>query len=381
MSNHIETIDELKHYLYLAMQLEHATIPPYLLALYSIKPDTTTDPVTQLIEAKNAAATQVLRVVVVEEMLHLTLAANVLNAVGGTPELTKQGFVPLYPALLPDGETDFKVDLQPFSTAAINTFLKIERPSELPDERKVANNRMTSRERRPESALLYAPKGDGNVTYWSIGEFYTAIADGLKFLYEIHGPGLFSGDPSRQVPPEAFFSGGGSCIPVTDLASALRAVELIIEQGEGYDVGIYGSEGELAHEYRFDQLKHGRYYQPYGYDPQDKPQHPTGPELKVDWSAAYQFKVNARLADYKENPALYAAAADFNTSYAEFLAFLNEAFNGKPDLLIPDPNDPEKVTAIPLMFEIRNKITELIRVPIRGADGVTASPTFELYNN
>jgi hypothetical protein len=55
------------------MKVEHATIPPYLLALYSIHPGTNLD------------ATQVLRVAVVEEMLHFTFGANLLNAVGGKP--------------------------------------------------------------------------------------------------------------------------------------------------------------------------------------------------------------------------------------------------------------------------------------------------------
>ena len=67
----ITDIDGLHRHLHAAMQLEHATIPPYLTALYSIHPGT------------NAAATQIVRAVAVEEMLHLTLAANVLNAVAG----------------------------------------------------------------------------------------------------------------------------------------------------------------------------------------------------------------------------------------------------------------------------------------------------------
>ena len=119
----ITTLEELHDYLYLAMQIEHATIPPYLLALYSIHPMTNSD------------ATHVLRVVVVEEMLHLTLAANILNAVGGKPDLTVKGFVPQYPAYLPTGETDFAVPLQAFSEDAVDTFLKIERPAKAPERR------------------------------------------------------------------------------------------------------------------------------------------------------------------------------------------------------------------------------------------------------
>ena len=81
-ASRITTREQLHDYLHAAMQLEHATIPPYLTALYSIRPGT------------NADAFHVLRVTVVEEMLHLTLAANILNAVGGTPDLTKPDFVP-----------------------------------------------------------------------------------------------------------------------------------------------------------------------------------------------------------------------------------------------------------------------------------------------
>ena len=117
----ITTVDDLHRYLHAALQLEHATIPPYLTALYSIHPGTNSD------------AFHVLRVVAVEEMLHLTLAANLLNAVGGTPDLTRPGFVPKYPTYLPDGETDFEVSRQRFSPAGLETFLNIERPEAPPD--------------------------------------------------------------------------------------------------------------------------------------------------------------------------------------------------------------------------------------------------------
>ncbi|MFM6195333.1 MAG: ferritin-like domain-containing protein, partial [Planktothrix sp.] len=61
----ITTVDELRYYLKEAMKLEHATIPPYITALYSLKPGT------------NLEAFHIIRQVAVEEMLHLTLVANV----------------------------------------------------------------------------------------------------------------------------------------------------------------------------------------------------------------------------------------------------------------------------------------------------------------
>ena len=69
----ITTLNDLRAHLQWAIELEHATIPPYLCALYSIKP------------GKNTDAAAAITSVFVEEMLHLTLAANVLNAIGGAP--------------------------------------------------------------------------------------------------------------------------------------------------------------------------------------------------------------------------------------------------------------------------------------------------------
>ena len=344
----IQTIETLHAYLRSAMQLEHATIPPYLMALYSIKPGTNSD------------AAHVLRVVVVEEMLHLTLVANLLNAVGGAPDLTAPGFVPLYPAYLPDGEKDFQVGIQPFSLAAIETFLSIERPEKAapsPDER------ILPRRHRRASQLALVPHHD-DMCFYSIGEFYAEIERGLDHLHATLGDKLFGGDPARQAGPDYYYSGGGELIEVHDIASAKRAITLIIEQGEGLGGRIYDNEGELAHYYRFQQLKLGRYY-----EPRNTAGAPSGPPLSVDWDAVYRFKTNARLADYEGWPELHAAALDFNKAYGDFLALLTRAFDGKPQLLIE---------AVPEMFKLRHKIEALIHVPLPGHDGFTAAPTFEI---
>jgi hypothetical protein len=346
----ITTVDALHRYLHAALQLEHATIPPYLTALYSIHPGTNLD------------AFHVIRVVAVEEMLHLTLAANVLNAVGGNPDLTGPDFIPTYPAFLPDGEDDFQVDRQRFSREAVENFLKIERPDGAPDE----ESRVTRREAAAAPSLLAAPEDDA-LRFFSIGDFYEEIRRGLEHLHEDRakaGDELFAGDPARQVTPEYYYSGGGEIVPVTDLESALEALRLIGEQGEGLGGAIYDNEGELAHYYRFKQLLLGRYYQQG-----DGPDDPTGPPLDVDWDAVYPVKTNASLDDYPEGSEVYAAAAEFNQQYANFLSDLTDAFTGQPELLIE---------AVPEMFRLRDGMTSLIRNPIPGADGLTAAPTFEV---
>jgi len=362
-NNPITSLPELYDHLYVAMQLEHATIPPYLLALYTIHPDT------------NPEATRILRTVVVEEMLHLTLAANIFNAVGGKPDLTAPGFVPKYPAPLPDGETDFTVSLRPFSCAALDTFLSIERPKKAP----TPDKRMIHK-RGPRFAFSLQHPGDPNqeIAYYSIGEFYEAIAEGLKTLSgsEI-GSSLFR--DKNQVGPEYYYSGGAKLIEVHDLNTALKAINTIIDQGEGFDReesgglgrSIVTEDGELAHDFRFEQLKLGRYYVTKNAEGNpDKAGHPTGPELKVDWDAVYPTKVNATLSDYTDSPELHAAAVAFNREYFCFLRLLTKAYNGAPALL--------RTHAVPKMFALRNLMLQLIHVPMPGMTGFNAAPTFEM---
>lgn len=341
----ITTRDDLISYLDAAMALEHATIPPYLTAYYSI--DSTT----------NSDAAHIIRVVAVEEMLHLTLAANVLNAVGGSPDLTRPGFVPSYPAYLPDGEDDFQVGLQSLSSTAVDVFCQIERPAKAPD----AGSRLLRSD--PGKPMLAASPTRHGMHFYSIGEFYEEIIAGLRRLAAAD-PALFRGDPSRQVGPEYFYSGGGAVIPVHDLESACAALEFIAGQGEGSDKGLYDADGELAHYYRFRQLHHGRYYQRG-----DHPDRPSGPRLHVDWSKVRKVKVNAKLADYPAGSELAAAAEAFNADYGTFLALMTRAFNGEPALL---------VEAVWHMFRLRDGFNRLMRNPLPGGGGLHAAPTFEV---
>jgi len=344
--SHIKTVDELKHYLYLAIQLEHATIPPYLTALYSIVPGTNSD------------VSHIIRVVVVEEMLHLTLAANLLNSIGGSPNLKGRGFVPKFPTPLPDGETDFTVSLQKFSKEAVDTFCKIERPDT------AGEGGSRHKKKTAEGTHLTPVPHDDSLSFYSIGEFYEEIRHGFAQLHSELGDRLFCGDAKRQCTSEFYYSGGGELFAVTDLKSAEAAIELICEQGEGLGGRIYDDEGEISHYYRFDQIRQGRYYQAG-----DTPHEPTGPKFEVDWGAVYPIKTNAQLEDLKGSDELHGAAVAFNQLYQSFLVQLTDAFNGDPALLLK---------AVPEMFRVRDGILQLMHNPIPGSDGVNAAPTFEI---
>lgn len=368
----ITNIDELRRHLQAAVQLEHATIPPYLTALYSIRPGTNVD------------AYHMLRVVAVEEMLHLTLAANMLNAVGGSPDLTTPGFVPDYPAYLPNGETDFQADLRPFSREAMETFLRIERPAPPPAEAAEAHaaapadgahHRPGEHGHRRAAHTVHRPRRHRSVRaahvhdnseehFYSIGEFYKAIEVGLELLHEQHGDALFSGDPRLQVTPDYYYSGGGELFPVADLESAKRAIRLISEQGEGIGGGIFDYESEISHYYRFKQLMEGGYYRE-----NDGPGNPTGGAVNVDWDAVYPIKANAKLSDYPKGSDVYQAAEAFNSRYANFLKMLTQAFRGQPELLLE---------AVGEMFVLKELAYRLTRQPIDGPGTPHAAPTFEM---
>lgn len=349
----ITSLDLAHKYLYTAMQLEHATIPTYLTTLYSIHPNTNHD------------AVQVIRVVAVEEMLHLTLAANIMNAIGGKVDLTQPGFLPSFPTFLPDGETDFQVSLQKFSKEALQTFLSIERPAESRDPDLVETDHGLVKREENDARLIPTHKIDDEyLHFYSIGEFYKAIEEGLEHLCdELGEENVFCGDRSKQVTSEYYYSGGGELIPVYDLASAKEAIELISEQGEGYEGEILDFESEISHYYRFDQLVKGRYYLPG-----DKAHEPTGDPIQVDWDAVYPIRKNLKVADLPEGSEVRAAAERFNEEYNAYLADLTRSFNGNPEGLIP---------AVGSMFHIKDKMIELMRNPIPGSDE-HATPTFEL---
>ena len=368
-STPIETRDQLEYYLYVAMQLEHATIPPYLTAAYTAKVERNKKAIEDIVDVAR------------EEMLHLALAANMLNAIGGTPDLLRDGFVPPYPCPLPDGETDFDVSIQAFSESAIQTFLKIERPSH-PEEkpklvrkhgqiRYVEKQHLNAHTRGRGQGLLPAiaatPSSGQPVElhFWSIGEFYNAIKSGFIHLAKNMGEEqLICGNPDRQIDGKYFYSGGGTLHEVINLDSAVAAIDLISLQGEGYTDEVKRVENELAHYYRFEQIEKGKYY----VTEQDKPHHPSGAPFPRDYAAAFPIKKNAKVADYKNYPDIEQQARRFNGRYRRLMETINRAFNGQPDLLKETYSE---------MFQIRKDMAYLVRNRLPGTDE-NAAPTFEM---
>ena len=112
------TIKNLREDLQTALEIEHATIPPYMTALATLKPGINDD------------IRHRLREVFIQEMFHLTLVANILNAVGGKPTLNDPGFIPGYPSALPGGlHPKLIVPIKKFTLSLVrDVFSMIEQP-------------------------------------------------------------------------------------------------------------------------------------------------------------------------------------------------------------------------------------------------------------
>lgn len=236
----IATLESLQEHLQWAIELEHYLLPPYRCALYSLDPD------------RNPEATEVVTSVLVEEMLHMALAANILNAVGGRPRLDGPQMLKAYPRCLPHGDRSFEIPLVRFGPEALEVFLKIEQPA----------------------ASRAPPESD---CYETIGQFYDAIRHGLRELCAHLGEEhVFCGDPARQLTGGVIPGSGGRIVAIDSLATALAALEEIVEQGEGAahievwdgDRDMFHHEREqVAHYYRFQELKLGRRQSPRRHPP------------------------------------------------------------------------------------------------------------------
>jgi len=335
----ITTLESLREHLQWAIELEHFTIPPYLCALYSLG------------SGSNPEAVETLTSVLIEEMLHLTLAANILNAVGGQPRLNTPRMLTPYPRYCPHGDRSLAISLLPFSPEALDQFLRIEQPS----------------------AAGSLPESEN---YETIGQFYDAIRQGIRDLCAGLGESsVFCGASARQVPALGY-TGSGRVIVVRDLATALAALNEIVEQGEGtahvevwdgdHDM-FHPDREEVAHYYRFQELKLGRRYR-RGDNPESGP---TGNLITIKWDAVRPMQRNPRTANHGPGSPIRTAQEKFNSSYCDLLQLLEQGFNGNPDGL---------QAAAQAMYGLRAQAQALMEIPTE--DGLaTAGPTFEYIDS
>ncbi|MFL5642236.1 MAG: ferritin-like domain-containing protein [Chloroflexota bacterium] len=208
-----------------AAELEHLIMLQYLFAAFSLK-----QTAAEGLSADGLAAVgrwrKTLLEIAEQEMLHMALAQNLLTAVGAAPRLARPNF-PMPAYSYPAG---VRIELLPCNEAALRHFAFLERPEgmDVEDAEGFAAIEQAV-------ALPHDPADDivpQLQEFDTIGQLYRSIQAGLEYLSERLGPErLFVGPPDAQATEEHFR--WPELVAVTDLESAKRAIDTIVEQGEG----------------------------------------------------------------------------------------------------------------------------------------------------
>ena len=204
-------VDWLRAALQAAVEIEIATIPPYLCGWWSVKD-------------RRSDVARVIQRIVFDEMYHLGVVCNLLVALDGRPRI-KEG-APVYPGPLPGGvHPGARVYLSGLTPALVHdVMMAIEAPA------------------APVTGSVDDPL--------SIGVFYEEV---LKTFRTV-GPELST---RRQLNERI---GGDLLKPVATLDDIEHAIEIVREQGEGTSSSPADAPGDdhVAHYYAFAEIYYGR---------------------------------------------------------------------------------------------------------------------------
>ena len=299
---------ELQPHLQGALELKIAAIPPYLTALFS------------LCEGKNSTIREMLRGAVVDEMLHVALIANLLNAMRCPPVLSASRLARGYPARLPLDATGVELSLKKFSLDLVrDVFMALDQSADRGDAPNLA--------------------AGARVT---LGQFYGAIIEKLEEL----GDPVFIGDPALQFMDAVSYS-ERELFRVYNAESAIRALRLISGEGNCSASGAAGS----ARWHRLSQIVCAP---------------PRSKAAAFDPASVINIVENSRASMYQPRSPVRAAVDAFNAAYCNVLAALNESFNGRPD---------RYELAVSGMYGLTGLARSI--VAIERGDGTFAAPSFE----
>jgi len=325
--NRLSSIEDAQAMLQTAIGVEFGTLPPYLYALLSIPQD------------GNPASIARIRSVVGQEMIHMCLACNILNALGGDPILT----APVYPGPLPgdigpDG-VPLTIHLLPFSPDAMKQGMEIEQPEEVPD------------------FPIVQLAGVLETRAVTIGQFYAALDDFLATL-----PDSDWHKDRHQIVDNQFFA--GQLFAINGYADAHRAIQEIVSEGEGAKDDPLDFQHDIAHYYRFGEMFYDKVL--------TKSDNPTGyawgPDaLGVDWGAVYPAIPDPGTHDFSQDSAeAQAAQTACNQAYTDMVDALQAAVTGTPGAL---------GEAVRAMFDLRMAAFHALNVKLADETSV-AGPSF-----
>lgn len=351
--------EQLFHLLAEASEIEHTLMCSYLYAAFSLR--RVGDPSLSATEAQAVERwRKIIMAVATEEMLHLLLVANLFTAIGGRPHFDRPNF-PVSPGYFPSGVV---VKLTPFSLSTLKHFIYLERPkgSEGEDGEGFEH---PHEYRRGEAYDGLMPSVQD---YGTVGHLYEAIRLNLTSLARRLGEdALFLGPPSAQVGVDVVHLKGLNV--VSDLDSALRAIETIVEQGEGSP----SDQGD-SHYQRFRSIE-SEFQELLARNPAFQPAWPaaSNPVMRRPADAGNQIFIDDPIA---------ARVLDLaNAVYGLLLRCLVQSF-GRVGPSASSWANAFISTAIDLMHVLAGLGSLLVRLPASAAtSGVNAGMTFTMLRS
>ena len=241
----IEHREALIYMLCEAAELEHGIMCQYLFAAFSLKQGQAEGLTGEELKAV-LRWRRIISRIATEEMLHLALVQNLLSAIGAAPHLDR----PSLPAPAHHYPAGVNLTLVPFGEPALRHFMFLERPEgmELKGAEGIDAPVHDAVPLIAESDIV--PQAQDFAT---VGHLYRSIEHGIVHLAEKFGErNLFVGPPRAQATRAHFH--WPELVPVTDLGSAQRAIDTILEQGEGarghWEHAHFGQFVQILDEYR-----------------------------------------------------------------------------------------------------------------------------------
>jgi hypothetical protein len=353
----IEHREALIYMLCEAAELEHGIMCQYLFAAFSLKQREDEGLTADALEAV-LRWRKVIAHVATEEMLHLALVQNLLSAIGSAPHLARTNL----PAPARHYPAGVNLTLVPFGEPALRHFMFLERPEgmELKGARGIDAPVHEAVPLMAERDIVPQPQD-----FATVGHLYRSIEHGLDHLAEKFGEqNLFVGPPRAQATSDYFH--WPELVPVTDLASAHRAIDTILEQGEGarghWQNAHFGQFVQILDEYR--QLKAA--------NPDFAPARPV---LFATVRPSEHDDTVPRITE----PAASRCTDLFNVGYEILLQMLQRYFAHTEE------TDAQLATlssaAIALMVGVLKPLGDLLTTLPVGPEqpGLTAGPSFELF--
>jgi hypothetical protein len=208
-----------------AAELEHLVLCQYLFAAFSLKTGEGEGLSAEILPTVKRWRHELMEIAE-QEMLHLALVQNLLTAVGAAPRLARPNF-PVPPRSFPAA---VQMVLVPFGENGLRHFAFLERPEGM--QMDDAEGFYALEKAVPLPLADPDEIGPHMQDFSTIGHLYRSIEDGLEQLTARLGEDrLFIGPRSAQATEEHFR--WEELVAVVDLESARRAIDIIVEQGEG----------------------------------------------------------------------------------------------------------------------------------------------------